>query len=65
MEIVKDVRDRIGQGREMFRELLTDKVANRVNEALGWVRPQQEPEQQQEYSARDWAQYEQDRGMER
>ena len=66
VEIVKDVRDRIGQGREMFRALLTDKVANRVNEALGWVR-QQEPqqEQQQEYSARDWARYEQDRGMER
>ena len=65
VEIVKDVRDRIGQGREMFRALLTDKVANRVNEALGWVRPQQEPEQQQEYSARDWAQYEQDMGRER
>ena len=63
-EIVSDVRDRVCQGREMLREMLGDKVADRVNDALGAGR-QPQAEQQQEYSARDWARYEQDRGMER
>ena len=62
-EIVRDVRDRVCQGREMLREMLGDKAADRVNDALEAGRQQQEP--QQEYSARDWARYEQDRGMER
>ena len=63
-EIVRDVRDRVCQGREMLREMLGDKAADRVNDALGAGRqPQQEP--QQEYTARDWARYEQDMGRER
>ena len=63
VEIFKDVRDRVANGREALHAMLGDKAADRVNDALD--RHQQEPEQQQEYSARDWAQYEQDRGMER
>ena len=63
IEVFKDVRDRVADGREALHNLLTDKFAARVNDAL--AQHQQEPEQQQEYSARDWARYEQDRGMER
>ena len=61
---MRDVRDRVCQGREMLREMLGDKAADRVNDALGAGRqPQQEP--QQEYTARDWARYEMDMGRER
>ena len=64
IEVFKDVRDRVADGREALHNLLTDKFADRVNDALA-QHQQPQPEQQQEYSARDWAQYEQDRGMER
>ena len=63
VEIFKDVRDRVADGREALHALLGDKAADRVNDALD--RHQQEPEQQQEYSVRAWARYVQDRGMER
>ena len=64
VEIFKDVRDRVADGREALHALLGDKAADRVNDALA-QHQQPQPEQQQEYSARGWAQYEQDRGMER
>ena len=64
IEVFKDVRDRVADGREALHNLLTDKFADRVNDALAQhQQPQQE--QQQEYSARDWARYEQDMGRER
>lgn len=58
------MRDRVADGREALRELLTDKVADRVNDALA-QHQQPQAEQQQEHSARDWARYEQDMGRER
>ena len=64
VEIFKDVRDRVANGREALHAMLGDKTADRVNDALGAAR-QPQAEQQQEWTARDYARYEQDMGRER
>ena len=64
IEVFKDVRDRVANGREALHAMLGDKAADRVNDALAQhQQPQQE--QQQEWTARDYARYEQDMGRER
>ena len=61
---MRDVRDHVAHGREALREMLTDKFADRLNDALAQhQQPQQE--QQQEWTARDYARYVQDMGRER
>ena len=72
LEVARDVRDRVAGGREALREMLGDKVADRVNDALGVGRYQQPPslEQARDYSTAAAERlgsygYEMDRGMER
>ena len=65
LEVARDVRDRVAHGREALREMLGNRAADRVNDALR-PEPPSLADKMQEYSARDYARYaEQDRGMER